>query len=144
MNANAWMARALALAQPRAGKTGDNPAVGCVVVREEKVVAEAATAEGGRPHAEEQALEGIDAEGAVAYITLEPCAERTSGVASCAQRLVDAKVARVVIAARDPHPQASGRGIALLVAAGIDVQVGVMEAEAKALNADFLRRWEAR
>lgn len=144
MSEAAFMARALALAAERAGKTGDNPAVGCVIVKEGAIIAEAATAPGGRPHAEEQALDRADAAGAIAYITLEPCAERTSAAASCAQRLVDAKVARVVIAARDPHPQAAGRGIALLEKAGIAVEIGLMEAQARALNAAFLRRWEAR
>jgi pyrimidine deaminase RibD-like protein len=134
-----YMARALALAAAQAGRTGDNPAVGCVIVCDGIVLGEAATADGGRPHAEEQALAGVDARGAVAYVTLEPCAERTSGAASCAALLAAAGVARVVIATRDPHPQ--GAGLALLEGAGIAVEIGLCQAEAQAINADFLARW---
>src|SRR5579864_4357796 len=88
----AMMRRAIALASSRLGRTGDNPAVGCVLVREGAVVAEAATAPGGRPHAEEQAVlaAGAAASGATAYVTLEPCGARSSGVPSCAELLAAA------------------------------------------------------
>ncbi|MBI1188124.1 MAG: riboflavin biosynthesis protein RibD [Alphaproteobacteria bacterium] len=143
MNDAAHMARALALARAVAGKTAPNPAVGCVIVQNGASIGEGATGEGGRPHAEEVALAaaGEAARGAVAYVTLEPCALRSTGAASCAQRLRDAGVARVVIAARDPHPNAAGAGINLLAAAGIDVDVGLMEPEAHAVNADFIAQW---
>jgi diaminohydroxyphosphoribosylaminopyrimidine deaminase/5-amino-6-(5-phosphoribosylamino)uracil reductase len=136
----AFMRRALALAAAQAGRTGANPAVGCVIVKDGAVIAEAATADGGRPHAEEQALARVDARGATAYVTLEPCAMRTSGEAGCASLLVAAGVARVVIALRDPHPQ--GAGLAPLQTAGIAVEIGVGEAEARAINASFLQQWE--
>ena len=104
---------------------------------------EGATAEGGRPHAEElalaQASEG--ARGGDVYVTLEPCAKRSNGALSCADRLIEAGVTRVVIAARDPHPYAAGVGIERLRAAGIVVEVGVLEAEARAQNADFFAKW---
>jgi len=133
------MQRALALAAALAGRTGENPAVGCVLVREGRVISEGATAEGGRPHAEEMALDGVEERGATAYVTLEPCAERTSGELSCAARLIAAGVTRVVIATRDPHPK--GAGLAMLEAAGVAVEIGLCEAEARAVNADFLQRW---
>ena len=100
------MRRALALAAPMVGRTADNPAVGCVIVKDGEVIGEAATAEGGRPHAEEQALAkaGPAARGATAYVTLEPCAQRSRGGESCSDLFVKAGLACVVIAAADPHP----------------------------------------
>lgn len=146
MSDHAHMARALALAAQMAGKTAPNPAVGCVIVKGGAVVGDGATGAGGRPHAEEIALDaaGGAARGADAFVTLEPCALRSTGAPSCAQRLRDAGVARVVIACRDPHPNVSGAGIDLLARAGITVEVGLMEAEARALNADFIAAWETR
>jgi diaminohydroxyphosphoribosylaminopyrimidine deaminase/5-amino-6-(5-phosphoribosylamino)uracil reductase len=135
----AFMRRAIALAAARVGLTGDNPAVGCVLVADGVVVAEAATAEGGRPHAEEQALAaaGPAARGAVAYVTLEPCGERSSGAASCAERLVQAGVARVVVACDDASKFAAGRGAARLAAAGAPVETGLLAEEARALYASY-------
>lgn len=129
------MRRAIEVALGNLGKTAPNPVVGCVIVRDGEILAEAATAPGGRPHAEEQALQGIDARGATAYVTLEPCGERSTGVASCSLRLVEAGVARVVIACEDPSPFASGQGIERLRAAGVSIESGVLAAEAwKALQ----------
>ena len=106
------MRRAVELARRRLGRTGANPSVGCVIVRGETVVAEAATADDGRPHAEEQALAmaGPYAAGATAYVSLEPCGERTSGAASCAERLIAAGIARVVYAADNPDRRSAGQG----------------------------------
>ena len=103
-------------------------------------VAEAATAEGGRPHAEEQCLSaaGALAKGATAYVTLEPCGERSSGGPSCAELLARAGVGRVVIACADPSDKASGRGIERLRAAGVTVEVGLLEDEAAPLYADYI------
>src|SRR5437868_6650144 len=97
------MRRAIALARAQLGRTGDNPAVGCVIVANGAVVGEGATGDGGRPHAEEQALAmaGDAARGGTAYVTLEPCAERSSGALSCSAMLAQAGVARVVAACRD-------------------------------------------
>ena len=139
----AFMRRALELASANAGRTGDNPSVGCVIVVGGVVVGEGATAAGGRPHAEELALAkaGERARGATAYVTLEPCARRSTGGTSCADLLIAAGVARVVIATGDPHPYAVGVGVERLNAAGIAVDTGVLETEARALNADFFARW---
>ena len=141
----AYMKRALALAQPMIGRTGANPAVGCVIVKDGVVIGEATTAEGGRPHAEEQALAqaGRAARGATAYVTVEPCAQRSSGAASCSDLLVQAGIARVVIAARDPHPLAKGIGPARLQKAGIEVQSSMLEDEARAQNTAFFSQFES-
>jgi diaminohydroxyphosphoribosylaminopyrimidine deaminase/5-amino-6-(5-phosphoribosylamino)uracil reductase len=144
MTDEAHMRHALALAAAGVGQTGDNPTVGCVVVRDGAVVGEGATAEGGRPHAEELALAqaGDAARGAVVYVTLEPCAKRSNGGVSCADLLIGAGVARVVIAAGDPHPFAAGVGVERLQAAGVAVESGLCDAEARAVNADFFARWD--
>lgn len=138
------MARAIELARARMGKTWPNPAVGCVLVNEGQVVAEAATARGGRPHAEEQAVPaaGDKAKGATAYVTLEPCGARSSGRKSCAHFLAEAGVARVVIAALDPSPFASGRGTERLRQVGLEVETGLMAEAALALCEGFLHRLE--
>lgn len=133
------MRRAIALASEHVGLTADNPSVGCVIVRGGAVVGEGVTARGGRPHAEEQALDmaGEHARGAVAYVTLEPCGARSSGAASCSQRLVAAGVAEVVIACEDASPFAAGQGAERLAAAGVAVRLGVLADEAAALYADY-------
>jgi diaminohydroxyphosphoribosylaminopyrimidine deaminase/5-amino-6-(5-phosphoribosylamino)uracil reductase len=137
-----FMRRAIALAAVRVGRTGDNPAVGCVLVSDGEVIAEAATAEGGRPHAEEQALAaaGERARGAIAYVTLEPCGERSSGAPSCAERLARAGVQEVVIGCANPHGLSAGRGPALLRRGGVEIRTDVEIEAARALYADFLAR----
>ena len=121
-----YMRRAIDLALGRMGETWPNPAVGCVIVKNGEVLSEAATAPGGRPHAEEQAVPaaGPEVQGATAYVTLEPCGARSSGRASCAHFLVAAGVERVVIASLDPSPFASGRGTERLRQAGLTVETG--------------------
>lgn len=127
-----FMRRAIEVARAHVGLTAPNPAVGCVLVLNDAVLAEAVTGVGGRPHAEEQALEiaGAEARGATAYVTLEPCGARTSGAASCSELLIAAGVARVVAAVDDPSPFASGRGVERLRAAGVPVEVGLLADEA--------------
>lgn len=142
MTDEAFMQRALDVAARNVGATGDNPSVGCVIVKDGVVIAEGVTDAGGRPHAEERAVQGVDARGATAYVTLEPCAKRTSGAMSCSDHLISAGVARVVIAARDPHPFADGAGIARMRAAGVAVEIGLLEAEARAQNAAFFAKWD--
>jgi pyrimidine deaminase RibD-like protein len=139
------MKRALELAAPGVGATGENPSVGCVIVADGVVVGEGATAAGGRPHAEELALAqaGERARGGDVYVTLEPCARRSTGGTSCADLLIGAGVARVVIATGDPHPFATGVGTARLRAAGIAVENGLLGDQARALNADFFAKWSA-
>jgi pyrimidine deaminase RibD-like protein len=133
------MRRAIALAAARVGKTGSNPSVGCVVVSGGEIVSEAATAEGGRPHAEEHVLAtaGERVRGATVYVTLEPCGERRNGAPSCSELVAAAGVARVVVACRDASPYAAGRGLERLRAAGIPVETGLLESEAKALYAAY-------
>jgi diaminohydroxyphosphoribosylaminopyrimidine deaminase / 5-amino-6-(5-phosphoribosylamino)uracil reductase len=137
-----FMRRAIELARTRLGLTADNPAVGCVIARDGVILAEAATAEGGRPHAEEQALDaaGEAARGAVAYVTLEPCGERSSGAPSCSERLIASGVARVAVAvAGDPSTKASGRGPERLRAAGIPVELGLLAEDAAPLYAEYAK-----
>jgi diaminohydroxyphosphoribosylaminopyrimidine deaminase/5-amino-6-(5-phosphoribosylamino)uracil reductase len=139
MNDEAYMRRAIELAKTQVGLTGDNPAVGCVLVRDGVVVGEAATAAGGRPHAEEQALDaaGENARRAVAYVTLEPCGRRSAGHASCGERLAAAGVARVAAACKDPSTFASGQGPQWLAQAGVPYAQGLLEAEAAILYRDY-------
>ena len=142
MTADAAFMR-LAIDQARAnhGLTAPNPSVGCVLVRDGAVLAAAATAPGGRPHAEEQALAAVGeaARGATAYVTLEPCGARSAGSASCSELLARAGVTRVVIACDDPSPFASGQGSERLRGAGIAVEQGLCAEEAEFLYAAWRR-----
>ena len=138
MSDAAHMRAALALARRGLGLTAPNPAVGCVIVREGRVVARGVTAPGGRPHAETIALAmaGAAARGATAYVTLEPCAHHGKSP-PCAEALVEAGIARVVVATRDPDPRVDGAGIARLRAAGVVVEEGLLGPEATTLNEGF-------
>lgn len=134
------MSLALALGRRGLGRVWPNPAVGCVIVRDGRVLGRGWTADGGRPHAEAVALaQAGDARGAVAYVTLEPCAHHGQ-TPPCAEALVTAGVARVVVATGDPDPRVAGRGLAILREAGIAVAAGVREAEAQRDHAGFLLR----
>ncbi len=135
------MRAALALARRGLGTTWPNPSVGCVIVRDGRVVGRGNTAPGGRPHAETQALAmaGEAARGADAYVTLEPCSH-TGQTPPCADALIAAGVARVIVAGTDPDPRVNGSGLARLRAAGVEVVTGVLTAEADALQAGFLHR----
>lgn len=136
-----WMTRALRLAAQGLYTTTPNPRVGCVIVKQGKVIGEGAHLKAGEPHAEVHALRaaGEQARGATAYVTLEPCSHfgRTP---PCADALVNAGVSRVVIAMQDPNPLVAGNGITRLQSQGIAVTVGVCEAQAKALNPGFILR----
>jgi diaminohydroxyphosphoribosylaminopyrimidine deaminase/5-amino-6-(5-phosphoribosylamino)uracil reductase len=133
------MRRAIELARSHVGLTADNPSVGCVIVKDGALLGEAVTAAGGRPHAEEQALQiaGPAARGATAYVTLEPCGERSSGAPSCSALLLAAGVARVVVASADSSPLASGRGVRRLREAGVPTDLGLLADEAAALYAGY-------
>ncbi|NQW00535.1 MAG: bifunctional diaminohydroxyphosphoribosylaminopyrimidine deaminase/5-amino-6-(5-phosphoribosylamino)uracil reductase RibD [Rhodospirillales bacterium] len=136
------MQAAFALARRGLGLVAPNPAVGCVLVRPDldgRVVGRGWTQPGGRPHAETEALgrAGALAEGATAYVTLEPCSHQGE-TGPCAEALIQARVARVVIAMQDPDPRVSGRGISKLEAAGIIVSVGLLEPAARQINSGFI------
>lgn len=135
------MALALALGARGQGNTAPNPAVGCVLVREDRVVGRGWTQPGGRPHAEAMALTqaGDAARGADAYVTLEPCSHHGK-TPPCAEALISAGVARVVFAVGDPDPRVAGQGEAMLRNAGIAVDAGILEPEARKAHAGFLTR----
>ncbi len=137
----AHMSHALALAARGLGRTWPNPAVGCILVKDGRVIGRGWTQPGGRPHAERMALDqaGPAARGATAYVTLEPCAHH-GRTPPCAEALVAAGIARVVSAQTDPDPRVAGRGHAILRAAGIAVTEDVLEPRARALQAGFLKR----
>jgi len=137
------MRAALALARRGLGNTWPNPSVGCVLVHDGRVVGRGVTAPGGRPHAEVVALAaaGALARGATAYVTLEPCSHH-GRTPPCADALIAAGVARVVVACGDPDRRVDGAGVASLRAAGIEVVVGILAAEARSLQAGFLTRTE--
>jgi diaminohydroxyphosphoribosylaminopyrimidine deaminase/5-amino-6-(5-phosphoribosylamino)uracil reductase len=138
---HAHMARALQLAARGLFTASPNPRVGCVIVKEGTVVGEGWHARAGTPHAEIHALKtaGEAARGATVYVTLEPCSHH-GRTPPCAEALIDAGVSRVVAAMSDPNPLVAGGGIAMLTLAGIQAEVGLMEAEARALNPGFISR----
>lgn len=135
------MQHALSLAMRGWGRVSPNPLVGAVLLREGEIIGEGWHAEYGGPHAERMALEqaGQRARGATAIVTLEPCAHQGKQP-PCAPALISAGVRRVVAAVAEPNPEARGGG-ALLREAGVEYEVGVMEAEARALNAPFFHRF---
>jgi len=137
------MQQAIDLAQKGLYSTKPNPAVGCVLVKSGKVVGQGWHQQAGQPHAERVALAqaGSDAEGATAYVTLEPCSHfgRTP---PCADGLIEAKVAKVVVAMKDPNPLVASQGIERIEQAGIPVVLGVLESEARQINLGFIRKME--
>lgn len=136
-----WMAQALRLAERGLNTTSPNPRVGCVLVKNDVVVGEGWHERAGEPHAEVHALRAANdaARGATAYVTLEPCSHH-GRTPPCADALLAAGVARVVVAMQDPNPQVAGQGMAKLRAAGIVVECGLMEAAARELNIGFCAR----
>lgn len=136
------MAAAVALGERGRGRTAPNPHVGCLLVREGRVVGRGWTQPGGRPHAEAMALAeaGADAKGATAYVTLEPCAHESPRGPACAAILSESGIARAVIALTDPDPRTNGAGADRLRRAGIAVSVGTGADEARRSLAGFLIR----
>ena len=136
------MGAALALGERGRGRTAPNPNVGCVIVKDGRVVGRGWTRPGGRPHAEAMALEqaGEQSRGATLYVTLEPCAHVSERGPACADLIVAAGVARVVAAVQDPDRRTGGRGFERLRAAGIEVAAGVRETEARESFAGFVAR----
>ncbi|USD65863.1 bifunctional diaminohydroxyphosphoribosylaminopyrimidine deaminase/5-amino-6-(5-phosphoribosylamino)uracil reductase RibD [Vibrio sp. SCSIO 43136] len=133
------MQRALKLAHKAPYTTAPNPQVGCVITQGETIVGEGFHYRAGEPHAEVFALRqaGDNAQGATAYVTLEPCSHYGL-TPPCAEALVKAKVAKVICAMQDPNPKVAGRGINILRQAGIEVEVGLLEADANAVNPAFI------
>ncbi|WP_370165910.1 bifunctional diaminohydroxyphosphoribosylaminopyrimidine deaminase/5-amino-6-(5-phosphoribosylamino)uracil reductase RibD [Marisediminitalea sp.] len=136
-----WMAMAIQQARRGLYTTSPNPRVGCVIVKDNTLIGAGAHLQAGTPHAEVHALQdaGNEAQGATAYVTLEPCSH-TGRTPPCAEALVKANVARVVVAMTDPNPLVSGRGIKRLQDAGIAVTQGVLTQSAEALNPGFIKR----
>jgi diaminohydroxyphosphoribosylaminopyrimidine deaminase / 5-amino-6-(5-phosphoribosylamino)uracil reductase len=136
-----YMNHAFRLGRRALGTTAENPAVGCVIVKDDRILGVGCTQPGGRPHAEVMALAmaGADAKGATAYVTLEPCSHH-GRTAPCADALIKAGIAKVVIAVEDPDPRVAGQGVSMLRAAGIEVVVGISEAQARAAHAGFFSR----
>lgn len=136
-----WMARALMLARHGLYTTDPNPRVGCVLVKQGRVVGEGWHRRAGEAHAEIHALRaaGDNACGATAYVTLEPCAHH-GRTGPCAQALIDAGVSKVIAAMQDPNPLVAGQGLMMLREAGVTVEVGLLEDDARALNPGFIAR----
>jgi diaminohydroxyphosphoribosylaminopyrimidine deaminase/5-amino-6-(5-phosphoribosylamino)uracil reductase len=136
------MAAALSLAERGVGRTGNNPSVGCVIVKNDIVIGRGWTQSGGRPHAEAMALAqaGAEARGSSVYVTLEPCAHVSQRGPACAQLLKEAAPARVIAALQDPDARTAGEGMAALKASGTEVVAGVMASEARKNLAGFLSR----
>ena len=136
-----WMRRALHLAAGVRGHVWPNPPVGCVIVKNDGFLAEAATHPGGRPHAERKALElaGSEANGATLYVTLEPCCH-WGKTPPCADAIVEAGVSRVVCAIQDPDPRVNGGGFARLRRAGLEVSVGLCADTAEQIMSGFFHR----
>ena len=141
MSDHAYMARAIQLAQKGLYTTDPNPRVGCVVVQNDQIVGEGWHEKAGEAHAEIHALKqaGDKAQGATAYVTLEPCSHH-GRTPPCADALIDAGVSRVVVAMQDPNPLVAGKGLQKLQQAGIEIEAGVLEQQASALNPGFIKR----
>jgi diaminohydroxyphosphoribosylaminopyrimidine deaminase/5-amino-6-(5-phosphoribosylamino)uracil reductase len=138
LNDEYYMGLALDMASKASGQTGINPVVGCVVVKNGRIIGIGTHLKRGTGHAEVHALQmaGDEAEGSTVYVTLEPCSH-FGKTPPCCERIIAAKAARVVVASGDPNPEVSGRGIARLREEGIDVTVGVMEQQSQQLNEKF-------
>ncbi|MFZ2726988.1 MAG: bifunctional diaminohydroxyphosphoribosylaminopyrimidine deaminase/5-amino-6-(5-phosphoribosylamino)uracil reductase RibD [Methylococcaceae bacterium] len=136
-----YMTRALQLARKGLNTTDPNPRVGCIIVKNQTIIGEGWHEYAGQPHAEVNALKNLsqDPKGATAYVTLEPCSHYGK-TPPCCNALIEAGVSRVVVAMQDPNPLVAGRGITALKNAGIAVDCGVLEADAKALNRGFIQR----
>ena len=144
MNDSDWMTEAARLGDAARGRTAPNPNVGCLVVKDGRIVGRGATAPGGRPHAEAVALEaaGDAARGATLYTTLEPCAHPSSRGPTCASLIPEAGIATVVIGIEDPDPRTAGKGMAMLREAGIEVRQGIGADAARRSLAGYLSRIE--
>ena len=139
-----YMAAAIAISQRGRGQTGANPNVGCIIVKDGKIVGRGWTQPGGRPHAEAMALEqaGEQANGSDIYVTMEPCAHESQRGPACTDLVANAMPARVIVATLDPDERTHRKGIDRLGKAGISVSVGLMEQKARDTMAGFFSRLE--
>lgn len=144
-NHQAWMTQAIELAKQGLFSTRPNPAVGCVIVKGDQLIAEGWHVKAGQPHAEVAALTsaGNQAQGSTVYVTLEPCSH-FGKTPPCADALVAAGVKQVVVAMQDPNPLVAGQGLARLQAAGVAVQVGIEAEQAAKLNQGFIKRMQSK
>jgi len=138
-----FMSRAIRLAKKGLYSTHPNPRVGCVICKDDQIIGEGWHKKAGEAHAEVNALiqAGKEAKGATVYVTLEPCSH-TGKTPPCADSLIEAGVSRVVAAMQDPHDKVAGKGFEKLQAAGIQVDVGLLEQQARSLNPGFIKRME--
>ena len=139
---NYYMEQALKLAESGLGQTAPNPSVGCVIVKNDAIISTARTQNGGRPHAEHIAIDNAreDLTGASIYITLEPCCVSSHAKVACVEKIIKAKLGKVVISAIDPNPAISGRSIGILQKAGLEVKTGVLEEKCEELIKGFKKR----
>ena len=141
-----FMIRAIKLGKRAFKKTGDNPWVGCVIVKDKKILGEGHTQPGGIPHAEAEAIgfaeiKGYSLRGATLYCTVEPCSFHGRS-SSCANKIIEKKISHVVTAIRDPHPKVNGEGIKILKEAGITVTEGIEEDAARLSLQEWLKDYE--
>lgn len=138
------MQLALQLGASQLGRTGDNPAVGCVIVKNGAIIGKGVTADGGRPHGEAMALAdcGGLAQGATVYVTLEPCAHLSTRGHNCSQSFLDVGVERVVCCVEDPDPRTRGKGFQRLRDGGVIVEVGLLRREGIRQIDDFKQKFE--
>ena len=141
-----FMTRAIELGKSAFKKTGDNPWVGCVIVKDDKILGEGHTQPGGRPHAEAEAIriaesKGHSLSGSTLYCSVEPCSFQGRSP-SCANTIVEKNISHVVTAIRDPHPYVNGKGIRILKKAGISDTEGIEEEAARVSLADWLKGYE--
>lgn len=134
-----YMQLALELARQGLGTTSPNPMVGCVIVKNEKVIGQGFHVRSGEPHAEPNAINSCieDVSGADLYVTLEPCCHTNKKTPPCVNLIIEKKIKRVFVACLDPNPEVAGRGIEILKKAGIETQVGILEQESNELNEVF-------
>ena len=138
-----FIARAIQLAKKGQYTTHPNPRVGCVIVKDNKIIGEGFHQRAGYAHAEINAMKAAteSLEGATAYVTLEPCSH-TGKTPPCANALVKSGIKRVVIAMQDPNPQVAGQGIKKLREAGVEVEIGTLEQESRGINPGYIKRLE--
>lgn len=146
MTDEACIRRTLALARRAEGMTSPNPMVGAVLVKRGRIIAEGYHRKAGTAHAEVIAIEkaGTDAEGSVLYVSLEPCCHKDKKTPPCTEKIIAAKIRKVIVAMKDPNPKVSGRGIEELRKAGIEVISGILEEQAGILNEAYVKHITSR